>query len=114
MLQASNRLSLKELLNPVTESHVMDVASDKEIYHVVMETQHGNLLTNDDEDGPTDSPPTHCKALEAALVIVKYVETMEEPLAHTLEKDLGSFQHLPHTAEFKSMVPSRLTDYFTS
>ncbi|KAI6038127.1 hypothetical protein EDC04DRAFT_2697261 [Pisolithus marmoratus] len=79
-----------------------------------MEAQHGNLLTNDGEDGPVDPPPTRREALEAALVIAKYVETMDEPLARTLEKDLGSFRRLLHTAEFKSMVPSRLTDYFTS
>ncbi|KAI6121643.1 hypothetical protein F5141DRAFT_1211295 [Pisolithus sp. B1] len=50
VLQALYSLSLKELLNPAVESHVMDATSDEEIYHAVMETQHSNLLTNDDED----------------------------------------------------------------
>ena len=73
-------------------------------------------MTNDDfaEDGPVDPPPTHCKALEAVLAITKYVEDMSDPLAQTLEKNLSLFQCLLHTAEFKSMVPSHLTDYFTS
>ena len=51
--------------------------------------------------------------LQATLVITKYVEAMDEPLAQTLEKNLGSFQRLLHSVELKSMVPSRLTDYFT-
>jgi len=116
VLQVSNRMSLKDLLNPVAESSMMDETSDKEIYCVVMEAQHGNSMTNDDsiEDGPVNPPPTCHEALEATLVITKYVEDMDDPLARTLEKNLGSFRRLLHTAEFKSMVPSRLTDYFTS
>ena len=72
-------------------------------------------MTNDNtaEDDLVDPPPTRREALQAALVITKYVEAMDEPLARTLEKDLGSFQCLLHSVELKSMVPSRLTDYFT-
>ncbi|KAL4065514.1 hypothetical protein V8B97DRAFT_1875375, partial [Scleroderma yunnanense] len=81
VLQASNRLSLEELLNPVAELH--NEMLEEEIYHAVMEAQHGNLLTNDDaaEDDLVDPPPTCCEALQAALVIMKYVETMDEPFA---------------------------------
>ena len=82
-----------------------------------MEAQHGNLMTNDDldaeDDRPVDPPPTCCEALKAALLIKNYVEAMNEPWAQTLEKDLGSLQHSLHSAEFKSMVSTRLTDYFT-
>ena len=116
VLQALNRMSLEELLNPVAESHTMDETSDEKIYRVVMEAQHGNLMTNDDtaeDDLVLDPPPTCHEALQAILVITKYVEAMDEPLAQTLEKNLGSFQHLLHSVELKSMVPSRLTDYFT-
>jgi len=61
----------------------MDETSDEEIYHVVMEAQHGNLMTNDDsiEDGPVNPPPTRHESLEAALVITKYIEDMDDPLA---------------------------------
>ena len=84
VLQASNRMSLEELLNPVAESQTIDATLDEEIYSAVMEAQHGNLMTNDDsdaEDGPVDPPPTRCEALKAALLIKKYVETMNEPWA---------------------------------
>ena len=93
----------------------MDETSNEEIHHAVMEAQHGNLMTNDDtaEDDLVDPPPTRREALQATLVITKYVEAMDEPLAQTLEKNLGSFQHLLHSVELKSMVPSHLTDYFT-
>ena len=102
-------------LNPVAESHMMDETSDEETYCVVMEAQHGNLMTNDDtaEGNLVDPPPIHCKALQATLVITKYVKAMDEPLAQTLAKDLGSFQCLLHSVKLKSMVPSCLTDYFT-
>lgn len=106
VLQASNRMSLEDLLNPVAELCMMDETVDEEIYRAVKEAQHsGDLMTNEEvaKDGPVD----------AALLITKYVEDMDDPLARTLEKDLGSFRHLLHTAELQSMVPSCLTDYFT-
>ena len=84
VLQTLNRMSLEELLNPVAESHTMDEMSDEEIYCVVMEAQHVNLMTNDDtaeDDLVLDPPPTCHEALQATLVITKYVEAMDEPLA---------------------------------
>jgi len=83
VLQVSNRMSLKDLLNAVAELSMMDETSDEEIYCAVMEAQHGNSMTNDDsiEDGPVNPPPTRREALEAALVITKYVEDMDDPLA---------------------------------
>ena len=40
-------------------------------------------MTNEEatEDGPVDPPPTCHKALEAALLIMKYVKDMDDPLA---------------------------------
>ncbi|KAG6330323.1 hypothetical protein ID866_8765 [Astraeus odoratus] len=103
-------MSLEELLNPTVEPCAMIEASDEEIYHAVMEVQHGN---GEAEDDLVDPPPTCHEALEATLLIEKYVEDMDEPLATILEMDLGLFQCLLCSAEFKSVVPMHMTDYFT-
>ena len=83
VLQALNRMSLKDLLNPVEELCTVSEMSDDEIYCAVVEAQHHDLMTNDDsiEDDPVDPPPTRCEALEAALAITKYVKDMNDPLA---------------------------------
>jgi hypothetical protein len=38
VLQASNRMDIDTLLNPVDESRVMDETTDEEIYQAIMDT----------------------------------------------------------------------------
>ena len=102
-----------------------DEATDKEIYHdqAVMDSkeQHENAAANSNNDTDDDSdtplkPPLSChEALQAKITIEKYIETIDEPYAHKLERILVDFACSTQLIDLESqkMKASLLTDYFT-
>ncbi|KAF8801777.1 hypothetical protein BYT27DRAFT_7226676 [Phlegmacium glaucopus] len=92
--------------------------SDQEIYEVVMEAieAHENMEINgsDDVDDEilSEPRPTHCDVLKAASTIHKYVEDLNDPIAHKMESILGSFNTKLHLEQTENMKSTTLTDFF--
>ena len=120
MLQASNQMTIEELLNPLDESINMDGATDEEIYKAVMDSkaQRENAAANNvgdndiDDDAPIETPPSRHEALQAKITIEKYIETIDEPYARKLESILADFARSTRLIEAQKMKVSLLTDYF--
>ncbi|OJA14623.1 hypothetical protein AZE42_13790, partial [Rhizopogon vesiculosus] len=120
VLQPKNRVDIEVLLNPPKESQMMDGARDEEICQAVLvarNAQEEGPINGGDVDVEDDSPlepcPTHHEVFQAASVINRYVEHLDDPLARKLEAILASFGRQIHLEESRSMSPTRLTDYFT-
>ena len=118
-------MDITELLNPVAESsHVFDVG-DEDIFQAVMDTKaarelseghDGNEVSADGNNNcnePTEPPPTRKKALQAMMVLRRYANEMDDPLARKVEAALGSFGQMTRVHELKSMKDKKLTSYFT-
>ena len=81
VLQAANRMTIEELLNPSDESINMNEATDEEIYRAVIDSKvqrenaaANNIGDNDvDDDAPIELPPSRHEALQAKTTIEKYV-----------------------------------------
>ena len=120
VLQAANRMTIEELLNPSDESINMNEATDEEIYRAVIDSKvqrenaaANNIGDNDvDDDAPIELPPSRHEALQAKTTIEKYVAAMDEPYARKLESILADFARSTRLIEAKKMKVSVLTDYF--
>ncbi|KAH8988660.1 hypothetical protein EDB86DRAFT_2808318 [Lactarius hatsudake] len=93
-------MDIKSLLNPDGESHTLTGVSDEEIYQAVMDARGAreNLKINggDDIDNniPLEPHPTQANILKAVSMISKYTNDINDPLAHSIEAVLGSFNRL--------------------
>jgi hypothetical protein len=67
-----------------------------------------------DQDALVESCPLPCEVLQAASVINRYTEELNDSLACKLEASLGHLCHQIQLESFKSMKPSSLLDYFKS
>ena len=119
VLQACNRMDIESLLNPVEESRTGDNPTNEEICQAVLDGQKAweEGLVNDgddnvDDDASIEAPPTPHKVHLAASVINWYVNNINDPLAHKLEGVLASFSQQMCLEETRSMVDSRITDFF--
>jgi hypothetical protein len=118
-LQASNRMDIEALLNPADESHVIDETTDEEICQAVLDARKAqeegpiNGGDNDvDDDAPVEPCPTRREVLQAAAVINKYIDGVDDPSARKLEGILASFKRQMRLEMSSSMNSTHLTDYF--
>jgi len=118
-LQASNRMDIEGLLNMADKSHVIDETTDKGICQAVLDAQKAqeagpiNGGDNDvDDDAPVEPCPTHREVLQAASVINKYIDSVDDPVACKLEGILASFKCQMWLEMSISMNSTQLTDYF--
>ncbi|KAF8232517.1 hypothetical protein L208DRAFT_1397341, partial [Tricholoma matsutake] len=118
-LQASNRMDIEGLLNSADKSHVIDETMDEEICQAVLDAQKAqeegpiNGGDNDiDDDAPVEPCPTCREVLQAASVINKYIDSVDDPVACKLEGILASFKHQMRLEMSFSMNSTQLTDYF--
>jgi hypothetical protein len=118
-LQKTNRMDIESLLNPASESHDCDLTetSDVEIYQAVMNAidARKNMEINggdDDPDTPTEPRPTRHDVLKAASTIGRYIDDLNDPIAHKLESLLGSFKRQLRLEETRSLKNTVLTDFF--
>ena len=58
-------------------------------------------------------PPTRREALQAMFVLRKYTNVINDPLAHTVEMNLGSFAWKICMEEMHNMKDTKITSYFT-
>ena len=119
VLQASNRMDIEALLNLVDESRIMDETTDDEICWAVLDARRAQeeaLINGGDDDADDDASvepcPTHREVLQAASVLNKYSDTLDDPIARKLEGVLASFRHQMRLEMSHSMKSTHLTDYF--
>ena len=118
-LQKTNRMDVKSLLNPAGESQILIETSDAEIYHAVMDAAdaYANMEINggddvDDDDVSLEPCPTRRDVLKAVSTISRYIEDLNNPVAHKMEALFGSFNMQLRLDETRSMKPTHLTDFF--
>ena len=117
-LQPGNRMDIATLLSPANESNTMDESTDREIYEAVMVAReaHENMEINGGDDvdkEPVEPTLSRKDVLKATSVIRRFVDDMNDPIAHQLETLLGSFNHQLRVEEMRSLRDSSITDYFT-
>ena len=113
-------MDIAALLNPADElPQVMEEMTDKEICQAMLDArkaQEEGLINGGDDDVDDDSAiepcPMHCKVLQAASLINKYSDTLDDPIAHSLEGVLTSFRYQMRLEMSCSMKSTHLTDYF--
>lgn len=119
-LQRSNQMDLAELLNPATEMHNTFEATDRDIYQAVMDAkaawETNNARNSDkvdnDHNEPDKAGPTHGEALQAALVLGRYIRKFDDPFMCKLESMLGSVGKRTQVLEMQTMKDMKLTSYF--
>jgi hypothetical protein len=88
VLQWWNRMDIKTLLNPHSESYVLIEANDEDIYHAVTDAMGACKMMDKnggddvDKDGPVEPCPNQQDILIAVSTIVQYVANMND-LLHT-------------------------------
>ena len=117
-LQKSGWMDIESFLNLTGESHMLLEMSDHEIYQAVMDAINAqeNIEINGrddvDDDLPSEPCPTHWDVLKAVSTIGRYIDDLNEPIAHKMEAILGSFNRQLHLDENKTMRTTLLTDLF--
>jgi hypothetical protein len=117
-LQAWNQMDINSLLSPDDESQGLTEASDKEIYHTVMDSikAHENININGrdnvDDDSPMEPRPTCREVLKALSTIRKCIEDSNDPIACKLDILLETFNRQLHLKETQSMRSTLVTDFF--
>ena len=124
-LQCSNHMDIAKLLHPTAETHNISEATDEDIFEAVMDTKmaweggEGDSDKVDDTksglDAATTSEPslTYSEALQACLLLKKYIVDMDDPAARKLEVMLGSFRRMIQACEMQSMENGKITHFFT-
>ena len=120
ILQQSNRMDLKHLLNPIEEQNYMLVKlSNQDICDVVLKAMAGKddhadkRDDSDTEDEVAVRPqPTRSKTLEAISMIQSYVEDIDTPYARKVEDVLASFGRQTRVDGMKSARETKIFDFF--
>lgn len=119
-LQHSNRMDIAELLNPAVETHNVFEATDEDIFETVMaakEAREANVGGSDEviEQGVqvVEEPIlSRQEALQVAVALQKYVNTLEDSFLRQFEVMLGSFGNRTRAADMRGMKESKITSYF--
>jgi hypothetical protein len=96
VLQPADRMDIESLLNAEEESvGALDETRYEEILWAVMDTH--KTAQEDGEEGEdggiVKACPTHREVLQAAAIISRYIDGVNNPVAWKLEEILGSFGH---------------------
>ncbi|KAF8520133.1 hypothetical protein JB92DRAFT_2896315, partial [Gautieria morchelliformis] len=97
-------MDIAELLNPAAESHMFE-GTDEDIYQSVMDDNSNDI----DGDIPIEPASTRNEALQAVLVLSKYVRDIDDPFSRKLEMMLGSFGQRTQAAGMKNLKDNNLT-----
>jgi len=117
-LQTRNRMDIESLLNPAGESQILTETSDMEIYQAVIDAidaRNGQDINSGDDvsEDVIEPYPTRRDLLKATSTINKYINNLNDPLAHKMEAILGSFNRQLHLEGTRGMKDTTLTDFFT-
>lgn len=125
-LQHSNYMDITKLLNPAAETtpNFFDM-SDEDIFGAVMDTKmawkggkSGSdeswwLRHKDNPNADSEPSPTCSQALQACMLLKRYIVNMDDPVAWNLEVMLGSFRHITQVHGMQNMEDGKITDFFT-
>ncbi|KAF8521099.1 hypothetical protein BU17DRAFT_22460, partial [Hysterangium stoloniferum] len=78
--------------------------------------EQGQINGEDDDiedDTSVEALPTHHDVLQAASIINRYINSIDDPMACKLEGIMASFEQQIHLERFHSMVPTQITAYFS-
>ena|ERR1700742_1832414 len=115
----SNRLTINDLLNPLTEGEVVPRnVTDDEIVTSVREMREAEqmmeIMDGDNTNGGEFATTSRGDALKASLTLRNYISDLDEPFARKLEAMLSDFGHQTRFDIEQKLQPSYITDYFTS
>lgn len=130
--EQSDDLVETETVNPINtdvlsipeESGIKnEAATDSGIYHAIMDSQEVHesgtegVGNSNDDDTPRDSTrrphPTRREALQAALLLKRYLAAIDDPFARKMETSLDLFVYQTRLLEARrNLKPTLLTDYF--
>ncbi|KAF8556593.1 hypothetical protein OG21DRAFT_1459019 [Imleria badia] len=121
-LQRSNRMDVTELLNPAAETHNIFDATDEDICEAMMDAKMAREGGNGDSDEVGDTngelgtaaepSPTRSQALQAPLLLKRYLADMDDPAARRLEAMLGFFGRMTRVHGIQSMENGKITNFF--
>ena len=115
-LQQSNRMSITELLNPVTETTNVFDATDEDIFWAVVdvkELQESMVTADNETDCAALEPcPSWMDVLRAVMMVKRDLATSEDSCDHKLEILLDSYAQRTRAAGIWDARESKLTDYF--
>jgi hypothetical protein len=111
-------MDLNEILNPAVESdHNIFDATDKDIYHAVMDPKEAQERSrdssNDTDTAVVKQVTTRKEALQGAMAILNYLGTWDDPFARQVEAIMGSFGRKTRTLEMQGMRDDKITNYFS-
>ena len=86
----------------------------EDIFNAVMEARREDeAFQMDDMDVEVLEPlPTRREILDAVSVIERYIDDMNDPIARKLDSVLVSFRRELRIKESKSLISTKMTDYF--
>ncbi|KAF9489851.1 hypothetical protein BDN71DRAFT_1400934, partial [Pleurotus eryngii] len=98
VLQRSNHMTIKELLNPVAEEQNRSDTSEEEIFKAVQEMWAAVAMMeingrDDGDDEEVVEKPSCKEALMAASTLGNNIADIDNPFACKLKALLGSFEH---------------------
>ncbi|KIK76026.1 hypothetical protein PAXRUDRAFT_18499 [Paxillus rubicundulus Ve08.2h10] len=120
LLQHTNQMDINKLLNPAVKVHQVFEETDEDIYEAVMDAKRvweesaKSGEVDVESDAPVEPAPMCNKALQAALLLQKYMRDLDDPFAHKLEMMLGLFGRKMCTATMQNTKDTELTNYFPS
>ena len=120
VLRSSNQMSIEALLNPQEELPTIEETTDEEIFQAVMdakevheESPHDKGDNDIEDDSPSNICPTRNEVLQAALVVKKYIQELNNPFAHKLEGIIDNFGWQMCLIETQALKPTVMTDYLS-
>ncbi|KAG8219000.1 hypothetical protein J3R82DRAFT_4745 [Butyriboletus roseoflavus] len=108
---------LEEFLNPAAERDNLFDGTDEDIYQAVMDSKAAREVnkgnSNDSESDESVEPgPTRREALQAVLLLEKYIVHFNDPFMFELGSMLRSFGRRARFLESQAMKDTKITSYF--
>jgi hypothetical protein len=121
VLQSSNCMDIKALLNPVDEYKGAGDVLDESIYQLVMAAKEAcekgganGYNDNTDDDAITFSPClAHSEVFKAISLLTTFTSDMDDPVAHKLDSAILAFQQQLHLDVAAGLQDTKITDFFT-
>ena len=117
IIQKSNRVDIKELVNNPTEKVLIDLDTDEEIRDAVLKRreneQNADINGGDDGNNRADpAPVTRREALAAIAVLQKFLVHDEDQQSRVLEGHLARFGRRTRREAAVGLQETEITQYF--
>ena len=112
-------MDIEALLNPVGEVEPIEETSDEEIYSSVMNAQENGECSETagcddagDDPNPTPPPLTPAEALQSISLVIRYLDTINDPTARKAEGLLTTISRHICSERSRRMKETTITNYF--